>query len=145
VSSADLFEFLTESFRVFEREMPDSYRRLGQSLRDCRIRLSAEGREKTLLVDGSGLRWVDEAPAAHLRAAVDRETLLGLVDGDVSLEESILSERIQLRGGLDVLDRFWDALMIYLQGAVRSPSLPFLLDAYRNSSTPEFSKTAAKP
>jgi hypothetical protein len=60
----------------------------------------------------------------------DRQAILDVVDGAVTLERAVLEDRIVLLGSVPDLVRFHDGLRIYLSGAVRAPGFAILLDEY---------------
>jgi hypothetical protein len=72
--------------------------------------------------------------AACVEVRTGRATLLALIDGVRTLHDAVLSDAVQLRGGPEDLARFQDALWLYLQGAVRAPSMPEILGSFRAAS-----------
>jgi hypothetical protein len=77
------------------------------------------------------------APATSATTVVvrtGRATLLDLIDGRSSLTDAVLRDAVLLRGDRQDLVRFHDALWLYLQGAVRAPSMSELLRRYRDAS-----------
>jgi len=105
-----------------------------------------DGKELEFSIDGACvvLRFtpeiaVTDAPRApHIRLGSARTAILEVLDG-LTLEKAVDSERVTLRGAVDDLVLFHDALLTYLHGAVRCPSFPRLLDEYRRG------KAAAQP
>ena len=70
----------------------------------------------------------------HLDLRVDRRSLLALVDGELSLEDALRQDGLELRGDLRHVIDFFDGLLIYLRGGIRCPSFPQLLADFRASS-----------
>ena len=64
------------------------------------------------------------------RPETERAALLDLVYGRCSFLDALLEHRIELTGTVDELSAFYDALILYLHGAVRSPAMPSLLDEF---------------
>jgi len=76
--------------------------------------------------------WREADLSEDVEVGLDKPILLDLVDGRVTLEDALLEERLRLRGSLDALVEFDEALYIYLGGAVRCPSFPELYAEYRD-------------
>ncbi len=76
---------------------------------------------------------VEHAHAPQVEICTTRDTVLSVIDGDASLTEAVFDNRLILRGRLDDLVAFHDALLTYVHGAVRAPSFPHLLHRYRQS------------
>jgi hypothetical protein len=69
------------------------------------------------------------APAIDVRTT--RATVLALIDAELSLVDAVLADHLSLRGALPDLLAFHEGLTTYVHGAVRAPSFPALLAAYR--------------
>jgi hypothetical protein len=129
VPDAVFSTLLRRSLETLERERPD-VATLGAL--DVAIRV---GEERVGLRAEDG-RVVVAAPPPEARVDVvtGRDTILALVDGEVSLVDAVVGDALALRGAVPDLARFHDALWLYLQGAVRAPSFPALLRAFRDAS-----------
>jgi hypothetical protein len=91
--------------------------------------------EQVSLAFGSeGARMVDEPENPTVRVAGGKPAILDIVDARVSLSEAVDSGVIDLAGPVDDLALFFEALRIYVHGAVRSPSFPPLLERFRDST-----------
>jgi hypothetical protein len=134
VPGAVFSTLLRRSLETLERERPDVAARLAATLGalDVAIRV---GEERVGLRAEDG-RVVVAAPPPEARVDVvtGRDTILALVDGEVSLVDAVVGDALALRGAVPDLARFHDALWLYLQGAVRAPSFPALLRAFRDAS-----------
>jgi hypothetical protein len=126
--------FLERSLAAIELEMPEVYRLLSGCLDGRSVRLSIG--DELLWVGGSSgrVRLSSTGSNSVVEFATDRGTLLDLVTTRHSFLDALLEERIRLRGGVDDLLSFHDALQIYLRGAVRCPSLPALLSQFERES-----------
>ncbi len=124
-------DFLGSSLAILRGEQPAAYLAMSGALGDSTLDLEVGGERVGLLGAASEVRL---GPSGHGGALVrsDRHTVLALIDGEVTLMEAIETDRIFLRGPLDELLRFHDALLWYLQGAVRARSMPPLLERYRS-------------
>lgn len=121
---------------VLEREMPVVHAELGELLRDREARLEMDGEGLGVSFAAGRFRIVDDAPDPFIDLRSDRRAVLEVIGGELTLEDAVWQERIVLRGELDDLILFHDALMLYLQGAVRCPSFPWLLGCYRAGTVP---------
>ena len=123
-------EILRWSLWHMQRESPRAY---GVMCRQAPAAL-------TIVVDGEPAHVSFSPGRAEVRRAAlpapvyaetTRTAILDRADGRVSLTSAILEERLFLRGDVQALLRCHDAFVAYLNGAVRSPSLPPLLRRYR--------------
>lgn len=116
------------------RELPWASARMGAALGPRVVALTVDG-EDAFVGWRDGAAWVREAlpqgltPTVTLRTA--RRTVVALADGDDTLVTAVLAGRVVLRGAVDDLVAFHDALMAFLQGAVRAPSFALTLDEFR--------------
>lgn len=116
------------------RELPWASARMGAAL---------GARGVHLVVDGelAAVQWRDGAARVAERPSPDappvvtlrttRRTVIALADGDDALVDAVRAGRIVLRGAPGDLAAFHDALMAFLQGAVRAPGFAATLDDFR--------------
>lgn len=121
---------------LLEGEKPFVYARIGEMLRDRAVNVRVDG--EALGIRFPKGRFALGPPVEYPFIELDssRRTILDVVDGRLTLEDAVWEERIRLFGSLDALLLFLDALVAYLQGAVRCPSFPWLLDCYRDRRVP---------
>jgi hypothetical protein len=131
VSSASFFDFLEQSLAVLRREMPVAHRAFVDVLAGRRLRIEADGEERVVSFDASGLGWHGERERVDLAVSFDQAAMLDLVDGRMSLPSAVVNGPIKLRGAIETIERFDCALRAYVQGAVRCPSMPGLFSGYR--------------
>jgi hypothetical protein len=136
-------DFLARSLAILERERPRHYAALCAAMRD-RVALFRVDGPPVLVSFGEGRATVDpvitRAPVG-IESALSKQTILDLLDGELSLEEAVLSDRFFVRAPVSELHVFFQALLHYLRGAVRCPSLPTLLAAYRRGDAPAAART----
>jgi hypothetical protein len=75
---------------------------------------------------------LDDTSLLSLRLETDRKTVLKLLEGNLSVLEAVERGILDVWGHLDDIIHLYDSLMIYFSGAVRCPSLPLLLDRFRD-------------
>jgi hypothetical protein len=80
---------------------------------------------------GGVARVTAEARAPAVECRTTRRAILDLVDARTTLMAAVVADRVWLRGSVEDLLAFHDGLMVYLGGAVRSPSFPWLLRQFR--------------
>jgi len=125
--------FLVRSLAAIARDVPALERALAASLAGTLVRLCVDDERMVVASRLDGLAIVDDVPGAIVELATDSATLLDLTSGATSFLDAALAERLVVRGGVDEVVRFYDALILYLQGAVRSPALPWLLGEFERS------------
>jgi hypothetical protein len=125
---------LRQSLIVLERERPDVATRLAATLALLPVTIAVDDERLGLRSDGMRLRVGEPDLHAPVTVTTGRATILALVDGDVALVDAVLADDVLQIGQADDLARFQDALWLYLQGAVRAPSFPELLRAFRTAA-----------
>jgi hypothetical protein len=139
----DFFRFLTDSMTMLEADVPAAYDALIASLGGVRARLRAGRDARVVWFEGAELRVESRRLPADVDVAFCRRTILDLVDGTTTLEQSILADRLRIRGSVEAVERFYDALCTYVDGALHSARFPALLDEYRMPRHGERSEEAA--
>lgn len=131
MSAHDFAEYLERSLDLLAREVPQSVRRIEAALGARGIRFDVDRDSFVLHFSGGAAHLVRTSDPVDVRLGLDRAVVCDLVAGQISLEEALMADRLDLRAPIGSLDSFFEALRAYLDGAVRSPSLPILFDAYR--------------
>jgi hypothetical protein len=133
VPTPDFPAFLDRSLAVLRSEAPAHHAELAVLLGARGLCCEVDGRSVALCFDGArhALRPPDRREAVSL--CTDRRTILDLVDGELTLLDALLEERLWLAGSADAVTRFDEALTCYLDGAIRCPSLPPLLEEFRRA------------
>ncbi|MBY0279181.1 hypothetical protein K2Z84_27935 [Candidatus Binatia bacterium] len=125
--------FLARSLDAIAREAPRLHGALARRLRGARVRLCVDDERVAVASDGSVVRVGDDRADATVELRTDSATLLDLTSGAIGFLDAALEDRMVVVGGVDEVVGFYDALVLYLQGAVRSASLAWLLDEFRTS------------
>ncbi|HTQ06918.1 MAG TPA: hypothetical protein VMI54_23835 [Polyangiaceae bacterium] len=132
--------FLLEAVRTVRSEQPDIHHALCRKLHGRAVRLTIGVESLVLGVPYVELEACELAPQVEL--ACTRATLVALLDARVTLLEALLSDQLLLKGAPLELVRFHDALLLFLAGAARSPSMPALLSCFLS---PPAEGAAARP
>jgi hypothetical protein len=128
--------FLGRSLQVLEREAPLAYRAVCDTLGARRVAIRVDA-ERLLVENLSGkLCLVSAEGSVSAEASASRCVLRALIEGEVGLTDAILSDQVELVGGLDDLVAFHEALLFYFMGAVRSPSFVVLSDEFLATGAP---------
>ena len=132
--AATFGDYLRRALHILGAEAPTHLatvrERLGTRAVEIRV-----GSEEPFVVQLDGEEpWVRVArsndAAPELAVAVSRASLAQFLRGELTLEDAVMAERLTLRGALDDVLPFLDAVSAWLHAAVRSPSFPALHREY---------------
>ena len=130
---ADFFTFLVRSLWLIAMEQPQAHNALLATLATMQACLHADGVARWIRFDGFSWTIHSGGQYADLDVAFDMQIILDLVDGQFTLEQAIAQERLRVRGSSDVIERFYRALLIYLEALIRSSGATDLLSEFRLS------------
>jgi len=122
-------DFIEASLDALEREHPQAYALVCNQMAGRRTLLTIDS--EAVLLDFSARRAAltrTEDAGAALLLVTDWDTIFDLLDARLTIIEAVECGRFNLHGEARELTRFYDALLIYLRGAVRCPSFPMLLE-----------------
>lgn len=126
----DVFSLMRRTLDTLAAEAPEAEAALRIAVGPIRTRLATEGRARIFHLRPEGFA-LDEAPgAADVEIAFDRTIVLDLAEGRLTLEEALLADRLHATGTVGAVTRLHEALMIYLEGLLRSPGAAALYDEY---------------
>jgi hypothetical protein len=125
---------LRRSLDAIEAEVPAIHRLLCERLGRLPVRLVIDDEHVVVANAGTRLALVADLDGCGTQFRSDRATLLDLVHGRSTFLDAVVAGRVDLTGAVGDLLGFYDALQVYLHGAVRSPSLPSLLDEFGGAS-----------
>lgn len=124
---------LRRSLGHLESEVPASYGHLVATMGPMVIDLDVDGERfgvhggpRILVVDGP-------SPVATARVATTRDTIVAVLDAELTLHLAVETGRVDVRGRLDDVVRAHDALLAYAHAAVRAPSVPALVAQLRGT------------
>lgn len=125
---------LGESLWALARECPAAYHQTVRRLQGAAVLVEVGGERVVVhgTADGHELRPPaagDPPPSAALTASP--AVLLGLLDGELTVLDCLLNERLHLVGSVHELLVLHEALDWYLRGAVRTSAFPDLLRRFR--------------
>lgn len=132
-------DFLDASFDALRRELPEVYAALCRHFGSRQVGIRVADEEVGVRFEPQAVHVGGRLPDPAIEVETSKADILALVDAARTLVDSVLADALVLRGSPDDLLVFHDGLMIYLHGAVRAPSFPPLLRAYRGvaaDSTP---------
>jgi hypothetical protein len=127
--------FLGRSLDLLRRELPWGHEALCRALSPRVVVITVDGEATGVSCEEAMLRVgaASEDPAVECRTT--RGAILELVDARMTLVDAVCCDRVELRGSVEDLLAFHDGLMVYLGGAVRCPSFPWLLREFRATSS----------
>lgn len=131
MQDADFPTFMARALDIVAAEAPEAYEAMTSRLEGVRLGLNPDGTALAIWVKNG---WVEIFPTAKevdLTVGFSSSVILDLIDGRRSLEKSIYDDRLFLKGTIEMVERFHDGLMLFLQGAVRCPGMPRLLARFR--------------
>lgn len=122
--------FLTRSLATLEAELPSGYAAMALALGRRDVDVEVDGERLAICGNARYLAIADAAIKPTAQARASSAALRAILDGSYSLESAVLADVIELRGALDDLVAFYEALKAYFNAAVRCPSFAGLLAEY---------------
>lgn len=116
---------VAESFARIASEAPSAHVALAHAIgeRSVRIRLDDE----TFGVASRPIPTVTApADSPDVAIAVSARTVSAVIDGEMSLADAVTNDHVHAVGSLDAIAQIHDALLAYVHGSIRSPSVPEL-------------------
>ena len=131
ISALDFFDYMRRSLSLIATEQPLAHRALTAAVGSMRVRLVANGLSRDVWFEPP--EWVisPNGDLVDVEVTFDRDVILDLVDGHLTLAVAIEQERLGLRGVLGRIEAFHAALLIFLEGLVRTSEAPRMLQEYR--------------
>jgi hypothetical protein len=137
-SSRDDWSFATfigASLETLSNEFSTAYHLLYTQLASRSVLLVIDDEAVVLAFDREGAHVLPELGNPTIRLQTSRQTILDVIDARLTLLEAVLEDSIVLQGDTESLAAFHEGLLTYIQGAIRCPSFPALLDHFRYAST----------
>ncbi len=120
------------SLTTLRRECPHAYHLLCTLLAPREVAVQIEGETAALNFDVGAIRVTRQPRDPGVWFRTTRQTILDLLDAQLTLVEAVLSGMLVLQGDTDDLALFHEGFLTYLRGGVRCPSFPALLDRFRH-------------
>jgi len=122
--------YLRAAFALLASDTPHHFAALRDTLGAMAIviRLGDEQPLRVCIADGAAS--VTEAAHGDVALQLGAPALDALLHGEVTVEEAIAADRLAVKGKLDEVLIFLDALHIWLHGALRCPALHDLYARY---------------
>jgi len=127
--------FLERSLELMRVERPDVFGELRRAGASRGVLVCVDGESIHLDFRPQELCTTREGRAADVRVATTSDAILDAIDGDATLAELALADRLDLHGSVDGVLAFHDVLAVYVHGAVRAPSFARLLREFRGART----------
>lgn len=93
--------------------------------------LDIDGDETRIVARRFELSFVERLERTDVEIRSDSATVLDVIDARLTLNSAIRSGRLVATGSREDLAACHEGLIFFIKGAVRSPSLPLLLQEFR--------------
>lgn len=127
--------FIGSSLETLSNEFSTAYHLLCTQLASRSVLLVVDGEAVALAFEHSGAHLLPELHNPTVQLHASRQTILDVIDARLTFYEAVLADSIVLQGDVENLAAFHDGLLTYIQGAIRCPSFPALLDHFRYISS----------
>ncbi len=131
MTRAPFREWVDRGLRTLLAELPWAHARMAAALGVREVTITVDGEVTAVQSDGARVWLRDEPVAPAVTLTTTRREIVALVDAERSLVTSVVLGQTVLRGRVADLAAFHDGLLEFLRGAVRSPSFPWMMDAFR--------------
>lgn len=123
--------FLAESLDLLATEVAPFQERLAAVFAGREINVAVDGDAVGLVARAGRVRVGMPSAVPHVELTSDTSSILAVLDGELTLADAVLADRLVVRGALPDVVAFHDGLATYVHGAVRAPSFADLLRRFR--------------
>ena len=126
--------FLQASLQALQLECPQAYQVICRQLSGKQLLVEIDGEAVGLGFSQQQVELVpvgEYQPPPRLLLRTTWQNILDLVDARLTLQEAVLSSRLDLAGASGDLVLLYDAMLTYLRGGVRTFAFPLLLQELR--------------
>jgi len=126
--------FLQASLQALQLECPQAYQAICRQLSGKQLLVEIDGEAVGLGFSQQQVELVpvgEYQPPPRLLLRTTWQNILDLVDARLTLQEAVLSSRLDLAGASGDLVLLYDAMLTYLRGGVRTFAFPLLLQELR--------------
>jgi hypothetical protein len=124
-----LARYVSRSLELLAEESPVHLAAARRELRGQRAAIFVDA-EPALAVSLEGRPWVTRGQPGAVEVRVSSENLAFILGGHATLEEAVMSGRLEVRGEIAAVTDLLRALDAWLHGALRTVSLAHLHAAY---------------
>ena len=124
--------FIEASFEALREEFPEAYFLMCQRLAGMTATLLIDDERIALVFERRAVQVRRRHPGANVRVRTSRRAIQDILDARLTLQAAVDNGSLQLWGSIANLEDFHEALLVYVRGAVRSPSFGPLLARFRD-------------
>ena len=128
--------FLQASLQALSLECPQAYQAICRQLSGKQLLVEIDGEAVGLSFSEQQAGFLplgELQPPPRLRLSTTWQAILDLLDARLTLQEAVLSSRLDLAGPPGELVLLYDAMLFYLRGGVRTFAFPLLLQELRKT------------
>lgn len=126
--------FVETSLAALHRECPAAYDQMCQLLASREIVVDVDDEVVCLVFTAVTVSPTNEPGEPQVSMQTTRQTILDLVEGRTTFNNAVLEGKLNLQGQSRDIADFYAGFLIYLHGAVRSPSFPGLLEVFSQTT-----------
>ncbi len=124
--------FIEASFVALRQEFPEAYFLMCRRLAGMTATLLIDDERIALVFDRRAAKVRARHPTADVRVRTSRRAIQDILDARLTLQAAVDDGSLRLWGSIGNLEAFLEALLVYVRGAVRSPSFGPLLARFRD-------------
>jgi hypothetical protein len=117
--------------QLLRDEYPEAYFHICDTLQGRSLTLVIDGDETWIVARRFELLFVERLERSDVEIRSDSATVLDVIDARLTLNSAIHGGRLVAIGSREDLSACHEALVFFVKGAVRTPSLPLLLQEFR--------------
>lgn len=131
-----LLNFARESLELLALEAPVAHRAVRHHFTGIRARVEVDDESLCVEVVGRAVHVHRGQSPCDVKVRTSRAALERLLSSGLSLVDAVLRDELEFQGPLDRVLGVHDGLMAFLEGGVRSPSFPSLLQRFLSDTGP---------
>lgn len=135
MTDLDFFSFLERALQGLTSEVPAASAELARVLRGVALQLHVDGEARALLAHGEHCSLQHDISRCVAELRTQRKVLVALLEAEQTLMDAVTRDELLLRGSPSHLASIYEALVVFVQGAIRSTSIPKLLDHYLTAAS----------
>ena len=128
-----IVSLLQTALATMQRDNPGGHRSFLDALGPTSVGVIADTLPFVISTVGGGPVVSTGIGAADVGIRTDRSTVVSVIEGEITLTDAVVQGSVEVRGALAHVVTAHDALLAFVDAAVRTPSLDGLLDQLRGS------------